>query len=116
MKTADSNRQKRLWKKFLRRKKRILLNKRKKNISNIVVGIKKVKHPKRYIQIPSNLSFGSNWEEVVKTFNDIKHSIKYGSVRKEIINIDHSMMSSATPSGILVLASTIERSQKICKS
>lgn len=113
MNVINHNRHKRLWNKYLRRRKRIKSNKRKKNISNRVSGLDKIKRPLKYISIPTDLSFGKNWEEVVKTLNDIKHAIKYRNIEKRIINIDHSMMSTVTPSGVLALSSTIERSQKL---
>lgn len=107
------NRHKRLWKKFLRRKKRIRLCKRKKNISNRALGVTNAEPPKTYIQVPSELSFGSNWENVIETLNQIKHSIRYAGIKRTVVRIDHSKMLNVTPSGILVLASTIERAQKL---
>lgn len=107
------NSQFRLWKKYLRRQKRVKLNKRKKNISKRAILNRSPIQPLKYIPIPEKLSFGSNWENVVKTLNDIKHAIKYRQQKKGIINIDHSEMSAVTPSTVLVLASTIERSQKL---
>ncbi len=116
MNKLNSNRHKLLWEKYLRRQKRIKFNRRKKNISNRASSETRGCMPLKYIEIPDNLSFGQNWERVVETLNDIKHTIKYRFMHnKANITIDHSMMSQATASGILVLASTIERSQKLAR-
>ena len=120
MNKLNPNRHKLLWKKYLRRQKRIKFNRLKKNISNRASSKTRGIMPLKYIKIPDNLSFGKNWESVVKILNDIKHTIKYRHMhrymhKKANITIDHSMMSQATPSGILVLASTIERSQKLAR-
>ena len=112
MNTFKQNSHIRLWKKYLRRKRRICLNKRKKNIPKRLSLRTKANMPLKYICIPSELSFGKNWENVVKILNDIKYSIKYRLMKRGPTNIDHSLMSSVTPSAVLVLSSTIERSQK----
>ena len=113
MNISNNYKHKLLLEKYLRRNKRIRFNKRKINISNRVSNRLEAAPPLKYIAIPSNLSFGSNWENFVKVLNDIKYAIKHRRLKKGVINIDHSMLSHATPSGILVLASTIERSQKL---
>lgn len=113
MKYTTSCRHKLLWKKYLRRKKRIKYNKRKKNISKrnpLNIG----KEPlKDYIKIPPELSFKHNWDDTVKTLVDIQNAIKFKFTNiKKHIHIDHSQMETISPASVLVLASTIERSQK----
>jgi len=111
---VEKYRNKLLLYKYLRRKNRVKYNRRKKNISNRLLGKTHQGLPKPNIVIPSNLSFGNNWEAIVKVLNDIRKVIKYRFVYhdKQIMSIDHSKMTQVSPSGILVLASTIERSQK----
>jgi anti-sigma regulatory factor (Ser/Thr protein kinase) len=108
MKKLKSYRDKVLLKKYLRRRHRIKYNKRKKSSQ------KKLKDfPKKYITIPNDLNFANNWENFVNILNQIQYAIKYRFVnKKEPIRIDHSKMLKVSSSGILVLASTIERAQK----
>jgi len=113
MKYTIKNRQKLLWEKYLRRKKRIKYNKRKKNISKRDPFNKGKELLKDYIEIPSQLSFKNNWDSTVKTLSDIQKAIKYRFTKiKRHIHIDHSKMEIISPASVLVLASTIERSQK----
>ncbi len=101
-------RNKLLLAKYLRRKNRINLNKRKKNSHKI----KKINSIN--IKISNDISFASNWECFVKILNDIQHVIGFRYVKnRSPLSIDHSEMLKVTPSSILVLASTIEKSQKL---
>ena len=103
-----------LLKKYLRRKKRILLGKRKINISKRASKLGNKSKILEDIRIPSDLSFTENWESVVETLNNIDYSLRYRFVDlKKSLSIDHSKMKSVSSAGILVLASTIECSQKI---
>ncbi len=113
MKQTISYRHKLLWRKYLRRMHRINYGKRKKNISRRNprnIG----KEPlKDYISIPAQLSFKYDWDMTVKTLSDIQTAIKFKFTNiKKFINIDHSKMEAMSPASVLVLASTIERSQK----
>ncbi len=97
-----------LLEKYLRRKNRIALNKRKK----ILVKTKKITNPN--IIIPNDISFATNWESFVEILNDIQYTIGHRFIKnRSPLSIDHSLMSKVTPSSILVLASTIEKSQKL---